>query len=321
MEQGIIRTTAEVVEVEGARDVYGEFLDSLDTSARTKDTYGKALKRWAAWLDSDAMGCFDARREDVIRYRDSMAAEGLKASTVNTYLTAVRCFYRWTDSIGRYPNIAAGVRGLKQSGAGAKDSLTVEQARRVLDEDTGTLKAKRDHAMVNLMLRRGLRTIEVARADIGDIQQMGGQVVLFIQGKGYSDKGAFVVLSDEVLQPIYDYLDARGVDDPSAPLFASLSNRNMGGRMSTRSVSRVVKERMKACGLSSARLTAHSLRHTAVTFALLSGASLQETQAMARHASIETTLIYAHNLQRLDARAERGVDDYIRTGAVGRRAA
>jgi integrase len=56
--------------------------------------------------------------------------------------------------------------------------------------------------------------------------------------------------------------------------------------------------------MDSAKLTAHSLRHTAITLALVGGATVQQAQAMARHANINTTMIYAHNLERMDRAAE-----------------
>ncbi len=55
---------------------------------------------------------------------------------------------------------------------------------------------------------------------------------------------------------------------------------------------------MRAAGLDSERLTAHSLRHTAATLNLLAGGSVQETQQLLRHSNIGTTMIYAHNLER-----------------------
>ena len=81
--------------------------------------------------------------------------------------------------------------------------------------------------------------------------------------------------------------------------------------MATRTVSRIAKEAMRGHGIDSAALTAHSMRHTAVTFALLAGASLQEVQAMARHRNINTTTIYAHNLDRMEGRAEGAVDSIL----------
>jgi integrase len=62
-----------------------------------------------------------------------------------------------------------------------------------------------------------------------------------------------------------------------------------------------------AAGYDSSRLTAHSLRHTAVTLSLLGGKSLQEVQQFARHTNIATTQIYAHNLDRAKNNCEEVV--------------
>lgn len=58
-------------------------------------------------------------------------------------------------------------------------------------------------------------------------------------------------------------------------------------------------------GLDSDKMTAHSLRHTAITLAIQGGASLEQAQAMARHSDPKTTMIYYHNLQRIQAGAEK----------------
>ena len=68
---------------------------------------------------------------------------------------------------------------------------------------------------------------------------------------------------------------------------------------------------MRAAGIDSERLTAHSLRHSAITYSLLGGATLQEAQQLARHTSILTTTIYAHNINRLAARTENKIDMFL----------
>ena len=68
--------------------------------------------------------------------------------------------------------------------------------------------------------------------------------------------------------------------------------------MTTRSISRIAKNALKAAGLDSDRLTAHSMRHTFATQALLNGANVQEVQQALGHKSINTTMIYAHNIER-----------------------
>ncbi|MBK7141481.1 MAG: tyrosine-type recombinase/integrase [bacterium] len=102
------------------------------------------------------------------------------------------------------------------------------------------------------------------------------------------------------------------------PLFASVSYRNSRQRLSTRSIRRIVKVALRQCGLDSARLSAHSLRHTAVTLSLQGGASPQEAQAMARHSSIETTMIYAHNIDRIAHAPERRIAALLKGHGVGK---
>lgn len=64
-------------------------------------------------------------------------------------------------------------------------------------------------------------------------------------------------------------------------------------------------------GLDDDRLTTHSLWHTAVTLALLGGATLQQAQSMARHTNINTTLVYSHNLDRVSQAGEFAVDKML----------
>ncbi|MCV3755526.1 hypothetical protein OF390_05985 [Limosilactobacillus fermentum] len=76
-----------------------------------------------------------------------------------------------------------------------------------------TLKGKRDYAMLALMLTMGLRTIEVSRANVGDIRTQGDAVVLYVQGKGHVDKDALVRMPNHVETAVRTYLKAR----PSEP--------------------------------------------------------------------------------------------------------
>jgi integrase len=78
--------------------------------------------------------------------------------------------------------------------------------------------------------------------------------------------------------------------------------------MTSRAISKIVKTAMRRAGFDSDRLTPHSLRHTAISLAIAGGASLAQTQAMARHASPNTTMLYFHNVQRVSEAAEKCVN-------------
>lgn len=290
-------------------DLMERFLKSQDVKPSSVATYRRQLRRFFAWLeDTGRIDHLNAlTREDILSYRSFLQEElRLSSYTVNGYITVVRKFFAWLEANGVYRNIAGAVKGLKKARGFRKDCLTREQIRRALASiDRTTLKGKRDYAIFNLLVRTGLRTVEVARANIGDLRQEAGQAVLWVQGKGRDAKDDFVVLTDEALQPIYEYLSARKEWNDDAPLFASISNRSKNERMTTRSISRLVKEILRGIGLDSKRLTAHSLRHTSVTLAIEGGASLQQAQAMARHSDPKTTMIYFHNLNRISDGAEK----------------
>jgi len=83
-----------------------------------------------------------------------------------------------------YPNIARGVRGTRKAKGFRKDCLTQGQIREALASiDGGSLKGLRDYALFNLLVRTGIRTIEVVRAQVGDLRQQGGEAVLWVQGR------------------------------------------------------------------------------------------------------------------------------------------
>lgn len=306
MDERSIRTS-------GGLTPFDSFMRTLDVSRKTKEGYERAFRQFANWADAQGLKPHSVTRADICAYRDEMM-ESHRASTVRTYLVPVRAFYKWTAAQGLHPNVTEGVKAPKQSRGFAKDCLTPNQARRTLErlEERTDGNAVRDFALVNLVMRTGLRAIEVSRADVGDLRTMGERRVLWIQGKGRDSKDDFVVVPEEAAEPLDAYLATRGGAGKEEPLFASSGNRNRAGRMTTRTISRICKEAFRAAGIDSERITAHSLRHTAVTAALIGGATVQEAQAMARHSDISTTMIYSHNIDRAENPAELKAAAYFK---------
>lgn len=279
-------------------DLYINFLSFLDVKEKTVDTYRKALKRLFHYFMENRIT--RPIRSDLIAFRDELKAT-CKASTVKTYLTATRLFFRWLEQEGIYKNIADKIKGAKVEHGHKKDALTIDQVKDVIDtfKESDDSTAKRDYAIFVLMVTCGLRTIEVVRADIEDLRTLGSKTVLYVQGKGKDEKSEYVIITREVEKAIRSYLATRKDATDKAPLFSSTSNNSKGKRLSTRTVSGLVKDSLVKTGLNSSRLTAHSLRHTAVTLSLLGGSTLQEARQFARHSNIATTEIYAHNLERM----------------------
>lgn len=274
-------------------DMFHSFMQYIDVKDKSLETYTRSLKQFFNYIT--VKGITEPTRQDIVQYRETLKADKQPA-TVQLYMIAVKQFFKWTDKVGIYPNIADNVKGVSVSKGMKKDYLTTGQVKDVLSRiDTETVKGKRDYAIIALMVTCGLRDIEVSRANVSDLRTRQNSTVLYIQGKGKDDRESFVVVPDSLEKVIRDYLKSRGGN--SEALFTSNSNHGKGDRLTTRSISRIVKTAMINAGLDSDRLTAHSLRHTAVTQALIAGQTLQEVQQFARHSNINTTLIYAHNLE------------------------
>lgn len=280
----------------GLEELNARFIAYLDAKESTVETYSKAMRPFFSYMADN--GITRPTRETILAYRDSLKAR-LKPSTVQTYIITLRLFFAWTAQEGLYPNVAEHIKGAKLDRQHKKDALTSSQAKAILTGiNRDTLQGKRDFAIMALMTSCGLRCIEVARAKIEDLRIAGDSAALYIQGKGRDEKTEYVKLAEPVEAAIRDYLKARGKAEGKEALFTSTSNNNAGQALTTRSISGIVKEAMRAAGLDSERLTAHSLRHTAATLNLLAGGSVQETQQLLRHTNIGTTMIYAHNLER-----------------------
>jgi integrase/recombinase XerC len=161
------------------------------------------------------------------------------------------------------------------------------------------------------MMTAGLRTIEVVRADVGDLHTFGEDVYLSIQGKGHDEKSAKILVASQVNNFIKEYLATRKNLNADEPLFTSTSRRNFNQRMETQSISKLVKTKLREISIDDNRHTAHSLRHTAATQALLNGVPLLQVQQVLRHSNINTTLIYSHAIERMKNKSEQTVADAI----------
>ena len=278
-------------------ELFNRFISYLDTTPKTIETYTKALRQLFSYFSLN--GIRQPQREDIIAFREELKASGHKPTTIQNYITATKLFFSWTAQEGYYPNIAEHLKGAKLDREHKKDYLTSRQVKEVLGSiEQDSLQGLRDYAILTLMVTGGLRDIEVSRADIGDLRTAGEFTVLYVQGKGRQEKTEYVKISPPVEKAIRAYLKARGNAGEEEPLFTSLSNNSKGKRLTTRSISGVVKNRLKEAGYNSERLTAHSLRHTAVTLSLLAGKDITEVQQFARHANIATTMIYNHSLDK-----------------------
>lgn len=275
-------------------ELVDSFISSQDVKQSSRELYRRTLKQYFNWVEKKGYSLSQIARPQLLEYKEELLSSGMSSLTVGSYITSVRRFYTWTEANKFYPNIAKDIKSPKRKQQFKKQPLLPAQATALLSYYQD--KALRDYAIVNLLLRTGLRTIEVIRANVEDLTFKSSQRVLLVHGKGRDEKDNFVILTDKTYQPIAEYLATRGKVNSSDPLFTSTSNNSKGERLSTRSISYIAKEGLKAIGLDERAFTAHSLRHTTAVNILRAGGSLEQAQMTLRHSNPATTQIYTATL-------------------------
>jgi integrase/recombinase XerC len=155
-----------------------------------------------------------------------------------------------------------------------------------IDEATALLEhaaAARDRAILELLYATGARVAELCGLDLADLDRAGATVR--VRGKGAKER--MIPVGDVALRALDAYLSAR--EDAAGPLFQNAR----GGRLTVRSLHRIVRARSRAAGLTR-RVTPHTLRHTFATHMLDAGADIRSVQELLGHQNLNTTQIYTH---------------------------
>ncbi|MFW5973077.1 MAG: tyrosine-type recombinase/integrase, partial [Bacteroidota bacterium] len=195
-------------------------------------------------------------------------------------------------------NPVHGVRGNARPAEHSRAVLEATEVDALLTAmPTGSDLDKRDLAIVYLMLYAGLSEVEVARADIGDLEQTLLGWFLNVQGKGRSAKDQQVPLDPPVMEKIRIYLDARGRIRPDKPLMISHGRRSGGTRLTTRAIRARINGHFRRAGITRKDVTPHSLTHTAAVLWLSSGMSEEEVRRRMRHGTLDTTRIYSRQMR------------------------
>ena len=308
-----------------ADEVVDMFLAQYDARDSSIALYRRALRQFFAWAQRTGRSTQYMTQADIVAYKKGLLngdattdGQPRSALTAACYLNAVKIFYAWLHANNAtITNIAAGVDLPRREHRFERQPLTPRQASALL-ADVKQNGSARDYAIVSLLLHTGMRTIEVIRADIKDIRSIGGDMVLYVQGKGKDSKNNFVPLSADTCTAIADYLHAtRPTATPEEPLFTCAGNRNKNGRLTTRTISGIARKHLDAIGLShnfgerNSEYTAHSFRHTYACAMLDATDDYHVVQLLMRHASASTTQQYTYHddtKRRLKAAKQHDID-------------
>lgn len=282
--------------------IISAFLAQLDTqNERTRRAYSHQIRYYFDWIQETGRNLSALDRVDVLAYRDHLAAnKGLAAYTIAAYLTAVRLFYQWANSSKIYPNITDGVKLPRRQARYKRDYLPADLARQLVKQAATT--NPRDYAIIMLLTFGGLRTIEVIRANVGDLGTMAGRRYLSVLGKGHTEKDQKIRLTAATAAALDAYLSTRPAETltPDAPLFLSCAHNMAADRLTTKTIRATARKNLDAIGLTNQAFNrafnAHSLRHTCGCLMLEAGATPFEVQQQLRHANPATTQIYTKHV-------------------------
>lgn len=276
--------------------VINEWLDSVDVTEVSKRSYRVKLNLWFRWLNNIHYDVRRPTRQQVLDYKRHLEAEGKSSLTVDSYITAVRLFYRYCVRMRYYEDITEGVRCSTKLRGYRKSPLKREDATRLLDSiSTDKLIGKRDKLMIAMMLLLGFRTCEIERMNVGDIDVVYDTRVINVQRKGRHDKAEAVALTPYIDMLLSDYMSEREVENWDEPLFCSV--RGERSRLQRTSISEIVHDRLCSIGINDPHITAHSLRHTCACLLLADGVEMETVRDVLGHTSTNTTRLYVAQMQ------------------------
>jgi integrase/recombinase XerC len=267
------------------------FLRSLrerNVSTHTIKAYTGDLEIFASYVGSRKFEQID--HVTIRGFLSSLYEKGLRKTSVARALAAVRSLYRWLAQEGMVEQNPAALVSTPKLPKKLPRVPTVEEMNTVLDGTMPEIASfpERDRVMLELLYGCGIRNSELVGINIDDIR-LSTEAIL-IRGKGKKER--YVPFGDVVKSALAKYLPARQfvLSEFRKNTPALLINQR-GGRLTTRSVGRIIKKIAVAKGLS-ADVHPHTLRHAFGTHMLEEGADLRAIQEMLGHERLSTTQRY-----------------------------
>ncbi len=275
-----------------------KFMDHLSAerglSPHTCRGYLKDLEQFENFLKTSEMYLSSAGKVELekvdrfaIRKYLSFLHRRNKKSSIARKISSLRTFFRYLVSEEMVSSNPAKAVSTPKREKTLPTTLTVDEAFRLMESpsDGERMKCLRDHAILELLYSSGLRVGELVGLNLDGLDLELG--IVKVMGKRRKER--IVPVGSKAVEALRAYLRERGRVEREEPLFLNLK----GGRLTARSVDRLVKKYTKQSGIFR-KISPHSLRHTFATHLLDSGADIREIQEMLGHASLSTTQRYTH---------------------------
>jgi site-specific recombinase XerD len=279
-------------------------------SFESQRSYRHSIEEFVAWYCSAPRLSFN--KTVVLRYRLHLEDRHLAPGTINVRLAAVRRLaYEAADSGLLSPDLAAGIRrvkGARKLGCRLGNWLTVEQARTLWQlPNPGSLKGKRDRAILAVLLGCGLRRRELTELTVEHFQRREDHcAILDLVGKAGHVRT--VPVPAWVKETIDEWLKAADIEHGRVFRCVCRNGTTWGTEMTEKVVWHVVKQYAGQAGIL--KLAPHDLRRSCARFCHRAGGELEQIQFLLGHVSAQTTEKYLGCKQRL----REAVNDQIGIG-------
>ncbi len=262
--------------------------DQRNCSEHTLRAYSRDLQDFSDFLGEERLE--EAAPLRIRAFIMSFRQKGASRKTCARKLAALRSFYRFLAREGVVEgNPAASVRSPRLPKK-LPSFLTVQQVNALLDApDRSNLWGLRDAAIMELLYSSGIRVSELASLDRRDLDILSEMVR--VRGKGKKER--IVPLGGVAAEVLSRYLTKRDAESGGRFGADALFINRRGGRLSARSVRRILEKYIAQAGVS-VDTTPHTLRHSFATHLLDRGADLRAVQELLGHASLSSTQIYTH---------------------------
>src|SRR5580704_11495101 len=270
------------------------------SSPHTMRAYERELHAFAAYLVKTFGAGVEVKRiehQHIRAYLGILYQRGLSKASVARSLAAIRSWFKWLAKGGHVEQSPAALVATPKLPKHLPRVPTIEQMNRAVDGVTEEAAAwpERGRVIFELLYGCGIRNAELVGLDLNDIYWANEAIL--VRGKGRKER--YVPLGDAAAQALRAYLPLRearlvaaGKSSEALLLNVRLSRTASGlGRLTTRSVGRIVKQIALAHGLP-ADVHPHTLRHAFGTHMLEEGADLRAIQELLGHERLSTTQRY-----------------------------
>ncbi len=268
-----------------------ELLATRGASPHTLRAYGRDLDELLAFLDGRGIDDPKAVTPRTLRgFLVELDERRLARTTIQRKLSAVRSFFQHLLVQGRIEaHPAIGLRPARKERR-LPHTLGIDEVEALLlAPDVTTAPGRRDRALLECMYSGGTRAAETVGLNRSDLDLRRG--VARVRGKGRKERLA--PLGSHAVAALKDYLSDPGRPRPLPAAREAVFLNRRGGRLTTRSLGRIVDQAVLRAGLKR-RATPHTLRHSFATHLLDRGADLRAVQELLGHAHLVTTQIYTH---------------------------